>query len=43
MALLSRLSGAIPQVLRKWGGPVLLVGISYDEKTKRHEAHIERV
>lgn len=32
-----------PQVLRNWGGPVLLVGISYDEKTKRHEACIERV
>ena len=32
-----------PKVLRDYGGPVLLVGITYDTKTKRHTAVIERV
>ena len=31
-----------PQVLRGWGGEVLLVGISYDEATKAHRAIIEK-
>ncbi len=31
-----------PAVLRSWGGEVLLVGVSYDEKTKQHTAAIER-
>ncbi len=30
-----------PQVLRGWGGPVLLVGVSYDSKTKAHRCIIE--
>ena len=30
-----------PEVLRGWGGKTLLVGVSYDEKTKRHTACIE--
>ena len=30
-----------PEVLRSWGGKTLLVGVSYDEKTKRHTACIE--
>jgi len=29
-----------PQVLRGWGGPILLVGVSYDPKTKQHRCHI---
>lgn len=30
-----------PSVLRDWGGPILLVGITYDRKSKRHVCHIE--
>ena len=30
-----------PEAPRGWGGEILLVGISYDEKTKRHTARIE--
>lgn len=30
-----------PAVLREWGGPVVLVGISYDERTKEHTVRIE--
>ncbi len=29
------------QALRDWGGPVLLVGITYDPKTKVHTCLIE--
>ena len=32
-----------PAVLREWGGPVLLVGVSYDAKTKVHSCRIERL
>ena len=32
-----------PVVLRAWHGDVVLVGVSYDEKTGRHEAKIERM
>ena len=32
-----------PAVMRDYGGPVLLAGITYDVKTKRHECHIERL
>ena len=31
-----------PQILERYGSEILLVGISYDEKTKRHECVIER-
>ena len=31
-----------PQVLERYGGDVLLVGINYDEKTKKHECIIEK-
>ncbi|MCM1217922.1 MAG: ATP-binding protein [Lachnospiraceae bacterium] len=31
-----------PQVLEGYGSDILLVGISYDEKTKKHECRIER-
>lgn len=31
-----------PQVLEKHGSDVLLVGTSYDEKTKKHECVIEK-
>ena len=30
-----------PAVLRDWGGPILLVGITYDRKSKRHVCRIE--
>ena len=30
-----------PAVLRDWGGPILLVGITYDRKSKRHTCRIE--
>lgn len=32
-----------PAVLRHWHGEIVLVGVSYDEKTGEHEALIERV
>lgn len=32
-----------PQVLRDLGVPVLLVGVTYDAKTKRHFCRIERL
>jgi hypothetical protein len=32
-----------PAVLRDWGGPILLVGIAYDPKTKRHTCRIEEM
>ncbi|MBR3225701.1 MAG: AAA family ATPase [Atopobiaceae bacterium] len=32
-----------PKVLQDYGGPLLLVGITYDTKTKRHSVAIERV
>lgn len=32
-----------PAVLRDYGGPVLLVGITYDAKNKGHACHIERL
>ena len=31
-----------PQILEGYGGDVLLVGISYDKKTKKHECIIEK-
>jgi hypothetical protein len=30
-----------PQVLKDFGGDILLVGVSYDEKTKHHTCQIE--
>jgi hypothetical protein len=30
-----------PAVLRDWGGPILLVGITYNRKTKAHVCRIE--
>ncbi|MDO4796775.1 MAG: AAA family ATPase [Coriobacteriales bacterium] len=30
-----------PAVLRGWGGPILLVGVTYDRKSKRHVCRIE--
>ena len=30
-----------PAALRDWGGPILLVGITYDCKSKRHVCRIE--
>ena len=30
-----------PQVLRGWGGPILLVGVTYAPKTKEHICRIE--
>ncbi len=30
-----------PAVLRGWGGPILLVGITYERKSKRHVCRIE--
>ena len=32
-----------PAVLRGWGGPVLLVGVSYDRRTKAHSCRIEEL
>ncbi len=32
-----------PAVLREFGGPILLVGIAYDAKTKEHSCQIERL
>ena len=32
-----------PEVLRGWGGPVLLVGVTYDPKTKAHACRIEEL
>ena len=32
-----------PQILKKISGEIVLVGINYDEKTKKHECKIERV
>ena len=32
-----------PAVLRDWGGPVLLVGVGYDPKTKAHGCRIEEL
>ena len=32
-----------PAVLRAWRGETVLVGVTYDEKTGRHEARIERL
>ena len=32
-----------PAVLRDWGGPILLVGIAYDSKTRVHSCRIEEV
>ena len=31
-----------PEVLEGYGSEVLLVGVSYDEKTKKHECLIEK-
>lgn len=31
-----------PQILEKYGGDILLVGISYDEETKKHSCKIEK-
>ena len=31
-----------PEVVKKLSGEVLLVGINYDEKTKKHECKIEK-
>jgi len=31
-----------PQIFEGYGSDILLVGISYDEKTKKHECVIER-
>ena len=32
-----------PQVFEEYGSDILLVGINYDEKTKRHECVIEKL
>ena len=32
-----------PAVLEKYGGEILLVGINYDEKSKRHTCKIEKI
>ncbi|MEE0027005.1 MAG: PD-(D/E)XK nuclease domain-containing protein, partial [Atopobiaceae bacterium] len=32
-----------PAVLRDWGGPILLIGVTYDPKTKRHVCRIEEM
>ena len=32
-----------PELLRVWGGPVLLVGVTYDPKTKAHACRIEEL
>ena len=32
-----------PAVLRAWGGPILLVGITYDSKSKAHACRIEEI
>lgn len=32
-----------PAVLRDWGGPILLVGVTYERKSKRHVCRIEEV
>ena len=32
-----------PQVFEGYGSDILLVGINYDEKTKRHECVIEKL
>ena len=37
-----RLRRDYPAVLRAWRGETVLVGMTYDEKTGRHEAKIER-
>lgn len=31
-----------PQVIQNYGGDILLVGINYDSKDKKHVCHIER-
>ena len=31
-----------PSILREYGGEIILVGINYDAKTKKHECLIER-
>ena len=36
-----RMRTSDPAVLRGWGGPFLLVGITYDRKSKRHVCRIE--
>lgn len=32
-----------PAILKEYGGDILLVGINYDEKTKKHSCKIERI
>ena len=32
-----------PNALRNYGGDILLVGINYDERTKRHTCQIEKI
>lgn len=32
-----------PQIFEGYGSDILLVGISYDEKTKKHECAIEKM
>ena len=32
-----------PAVLEEYGGEIVLVGINYDEKAKRHSCEIEKV
>ena len=32
-----------PEIVRKLSGEVLLVGINYDVKTKKHECSIEKM
>ena len=32
-----------PKVLESYGGPLLLVGVTYDAKTKEHRCSIERM
>lgn len=32
-----------PAVIKDYGGEIVLVGINYDEKTKKHSCLIERV
>ena len=32
-----------PQVFEGYGSDILLIGINYDEKTKRHECVIEKL
>jgi hypothetical protein len=32
-----------PQILENYGSDILLVGVSYDDKTKKHSCRIEKI